>query len=251
MEPLQPRFCFPSLSKHQRQFQPFSISILLLLVSFKLSPLFYILTFLPNLPSSLCHPQISNNQRVDWKIHEEPVHYDRFSPPDRCGPRALKSVMRHGHRSVGELGAKHGMITASRFADVLYDWDISLYEGAETNVIGKSFVIRQGANEADYKCATIQSTSLNSFRPGVVPCEMMHYTDCLVGTAKDEVCVYRPCVGYRQYWGTVDDTTTLCSQHEEVFPKANEEPAVKEGVVSCKHGKHTSLKPVDARDMRS
>lgn len=154
--------------------------------------------------------------------------------------------MKLGERNVGELGAKHGMITASRFVQVLYDWDISLFEDSDMNIVGKSFVIRQGDNEADYRCATIQSTSLHSFRPGLVPCEVMHYTDCLVGTAKDDICVYRPCIGYRQFWGKIDEHTLLCSRHEEKFPKALKEPAEKEGVVSCKHGLHSLLRPIEA-----
>lgn len=138
------------------------------------------------------------------------------------------------------------MITKPRFVEVVYDWDMSLYEDSQMNVVGKSFVIRQGDNEADYRCATIQATSLKSFRPGVIPCEMMPYTDCLVGTAKEDICVYRPCIGYRQFWGKIDNNTLLCSQHGERFPKALKEPAEKQGVVSCKHGKHTLLRPIES-----
>lgn len=163
----------------------------------------------------------------------------------RCGAEALKSVMRNGNRFSGELGTRHGMIISHRFAEVTYDWELSLYPGSPKNIIGKSFVIRQGNNEADYRCATIEFTSVHSQRPGAVPCEMVQYADCLVGTARQDICVYRPCVGYRQYWGSIDSNTRMCAQIFKMYPKRLRAGATTEGVVTCMHGNHTLLKPID------
>lgn len=136
------------------------------------------------------------------------------------------------------------MITSSRFTEVAYDWELSLYPDSANNIVGKSFVIRQGNNEADYRCSTIKLSSIHSQRPGAIPCEKIHYADCLVGTAKDDVCIYRPCTGYRRFWGTADAKTRWCAQIFERFPKRLR-PGVAEGAVACRHGKYTLLKPID------
>lgn len=149
------------------------------------------------------------------------------------------------NRRVGELGQRHRMITGHRFAEVAYDWHISLYEGSEYSIIGKSFVIRQGDNEADYKCATINLSDRHSLRPGTIPCEKKNYADCLVGTERDDVCVFRTCSGYRQYWGPVDDKTVLCKHIFERYPKPLKTLSKSEGVVSCVHDYHSLLSPVD------
>lgn len=161
----------------------------------------------------------------------------------RCGTDALKEVFRSGNNFAGEFGTRHGMITRSRFAVAAYDWEISLYADSPKNIIGKSLVVRQGNNEPDYRCATIQPTSLHSLRPGAIPCKRVHYTDCLVGTAREDLCIFKPCYGYRHYWGPVERSTLLCAQTYERYPKQLRMRFQVEGAVSCIHGNHTLLKP--------
>lgn len=184
------------------------------------------------------------NQRVDWGIHEEPVDYESYPPHRRCGTYALGSVLTVSNASIGQLGLRHGRMSVPRFAKVMYDWELSLYEDSRHSILDRSLAIRQGSGEADFRCATIQLTGRHDWKPGSVPCERVRYADCLVGTAQEDVCVFRACEGYRVYWGRLGEKTQFCEQETERFPKAVEMIGKPKGVVRCRHGRHTLLRPV-------
>lgn len=189
--------------------------------------------------------QIGDKQAVDYSIRSEPVHYDMYARDHRCGSKALKDVLRVNGSLVGALGEAHGKIQTSRHSGVHYDERLSLYPGRAGNIIGRSFVVQQGDNEADYRCATIMLTDAKNQRPGVVPCELRQYSDCLVGTADDDLCVYRPCGGYRQFWGKANDRTQMCGSFHQIYPKSLKDSQPTRGTVRCKHGNHTLLRPHD------
>lgn len=205
-------------------------------------------TNLANQKLSLCGnsifvQQIVPNQRIDWSIHEEPVHYEQYAAHRRCGTDALGSILKVNNTPVGHLGLRHGRIFSSHFSREVYDRRLSLYEGWAHSIVNRSLAIRQGDGEADFRCATIQLTEVD-WEPGLVPCERVRYADCLVGTRREAVCVFRACEGYRVYWGRVPEGTLFCEQGVEKFPKAVGAVGRKEGVVECLHGFHTLLRPV-------
>lgn len=184
---------------------------------------------------------------INYQIWEEPVHYDWYKKEERCSAKALKTVMRVGGSDVGNLGMRHRLMTSSRFAEVVYDKKLSLYDGEEHNIIGKTFVVQQGSNESDYRCATIYETTLHSLRPGAIPCEVGHYSDCVLGTSSNDTCVLKDCYGYKQYWGEINDNTVMCMQVHEVYPKRLDDAKRADGLVRCRHGNHTLLRPLDTK----
>lgn len=188
---------------------------------------------------------IQAGQRVDYAIHEEPVHYDRYEESELCSATSLKSVLKVEGETVGNLAQRHRMATASRFSDVLYDDRLSLFQDRPGYIVGKSFVVRQGMTTADHRCATIYMSDLESQRPGAVPCELKRYADCLVGAnGMTTKCVFKPCIGFRRHWGVVDRNTLMCKQIFSSFPKVSQVLEKREGLVDCVHGRHTLLKPI-------
>lgn len=182
-----------------------------------------------------------------------PVLYDKYNhnPSQMCTPSALQDVLKKGTFSVGALSLNHRPIVGKRHADVIYDYNIKLYEGMENYVINRSFVIRQGNSPSDYRCATILPSNLSSQRPGAIPCVFQRYPDCLVGAVGDtKKCVFKPCIGFRQYWSDshfVNESTLMCKQDVEWFPKPDtplDESSQRVGTVDCTHGQHTLLTPI-------
>eukprot|EP00737_Agarophyton_chilense_P003506 gb/GEZJ01004123.1/.p1 GENE.gb/GEZJ01004123.1/~~gb/GEZJ01004123.1/.p1 ORF type:complete len:261 (-),score=23.17 gb/GEZJ01004123.1/:182-964(-) len=184
---------------------------------------------------------------VNYQLWDEPVHYDWYSRQERCGSKALKTMMNVNGSEVGDLGMRHRLMTSDRFAEVVYDKKLSLYEGVKRSIIGKTFVIKQGADESSYSCATIYASRLHSQRPGAIPCEIKQYSDCVVGTAEDGMCTLKSCYGYRQYWGVIDEKTEMCAQIRDMYPKRLERSGETNGVFSCKYGNHTLLRPIDSK----
>ncbi|CAN8070719.1 unnamed protein product [Agarophyton chilense] len=177
---------------------------------------------------------------VNYQLWDEPVHYDWYSRQERCGSKALKTMMNVNGSEVGDLGMRHRLMTSDRFAEVVYDKKLSLYEGVKRSIIGKTFVIKQGADESSYSCATIYASRLHSQRPGAIPCEIKQYSDCVVGTAEDGMCTLKSCYGYRQYWGVIDEKTEMCAQIRDMYPKRLERSGETNGVFSCKMLSHHS-----------
>lgn len=175
------------------------------------------------------------------------MHYDLHNADELCGAPALKGVLQNKKskvKSIGQLSQRHKRMTGSRFSDVVYDRELSLYPGEDGYIVGRSFVIRQGDSSKDYRCATIYMSNLESQRPGAVPCERVEYADCLEGAVDTLTkCVYKPCAGYRQFWGVVGKTTTMCRQVTQVYPMLTGEKKM-EGLVDCVHGQHTLLEPI-------
>lgn len=210
--------------------------------------------FLTNdLPLFHTLPQARPNQVIDYAIHESPVLYDKYDhdPSQMCTPSALKSVLKQGSNPIGALSSNHRPIVGQRHADVIYDYNIKLYEGMDNYVINKSFVIRQGDSGADHRCATIIPSNLGSQKAGAIPCEFQRYPDCLVGAVGNtKKCVFKPCVGFRQYWSDthfVNESTLMCKQAKEWYPKPNmplPDSAQRVGTVDCTHGQHTLLTPI-------
>lgn len=189
--------------------------------------------------------KIQAGQKVGFAIHDEPVHYDQFSESKLCAPASLKSVLNVDGIDIGHVSQRHRMITTRRFSDVMYDEKLSLFEDNKANIIGKSFVIRQGGDVAQHRCATIYLSKLESQRPGAVPCELRRYPDCLVGAhGVWDKCVFKPCIGFRRFWGTVDRNTLMCKQVFNSFPKLSQKIVTRKGLVKCVHGNHTLLKPI-------
>ncbi|KAI0566230.1 Superoxide dismutase-like copper/zinc binding [Gracilaria domingensis] len=185
---------------------------------------------------------------VNYQIWDEPVHYNWYSREERCGTKALKAIMSVNGSWVGDLGMRHRLMTSHRFAEVVYDKKLSLYKDEHHSIIGKTFVIQQGAGESSYSCATILASKLHSQRPGAIPCEVKEYSDCVVGSNEDGKCTLRSCYGYRQYWGLIDENTQMCAQSREVYPKRLGGTSSAEGVFPCKYGNHTLLRPIDRKD---
>eukprot|EP00178_Gracilaria_changii_P022053 TRINITY_DN65328_c0_g1_i1.p1 TRINITY_DN65328_c0_g1~~TRINITY_DN65328_c0_g1_i1.p1 ORF type:complete len:328 (+),score=20.41 TRINITY_DN65328_c0_g1_i1:148-1131(+) len=199
------------------------------------------------LTSFFPHSQIYGTAPVNYQLWDEPVHYDWYSRAERCSPKALKSLMKVNGSGVGDLGMRHRLMSSDRFAEVVYDKKLSLYEDEPHNIIGKTFVIQQGADESSYSCATIYASKLHSQRPGAIPCEVKQYPDCVVGATEDGKCTLRSCYGYRQYWGLIDDKTLMCAQVREVYPTRVEGSASADGLFPCKYGNHTLLTPIDSK----
>lgn len=189
--------------------------------------------------------KIQPGQKISFAIHNEPVHYDKYSDAQLCAPSSLKSVVNVDGMDVGHLSQRHRMITTQRFSDVMYDEKLSLFEDSKANIVGKSFVIRQGGSVAHHRCATIYLSKLESQRPGAVPCKLRRYPDCLEGAnGVWDKCVFKPCIGFERFWGTVDRNTLMCKQVFSLFPKLLEKNVKREGLVRCIHGNHTLLRPI-------
>lgn len=125
----------------------------------------------------------------------------------------------------------------------MYDPLLTLHPGANS-ILNRTLVIRQGDASEDV-CATVEGTDMHSLRPGLIPCVMKQYADCLVGTEKQDVCVYRACMGWERVWGKVEDGVLLCTQVFERFPKVLGRGG-KGGKVKCRHGVYGLLKHSDA-----
>lgn len=183
---------------------------------------------------------------IDYAIHDEPVHYDMYNRSQICSAKALRSVVRLNNEDVGNLAKRHRPMRGSRFSEVVYDKKLSLFEDSPGNIVGKSFVVRQGDSEAEHQCATIYLSRLESQRPGAVPCEFATYSDCLVGAVNsNDTCVFNACFGFRQYWGTVDENTLMCKQVTMNYPKATVPIVERKGVVPCAYGNYSLLKPME------
>ena len=190
--------------------------------------------------------KIGKNQLIDYSIHEEPVHYDMYEPQVRCSEKALGPALSVAGRQIGRLSEKHRKIAAKRFGQVVHDADLSLFNNTHNSIISRSFAVKQGKGEADYRCGTIELIEEPhiAIRAGFIPCEMKEYENCLVGTSNPNLCAYKPCSGYQRYWGPVTKKTKMCTQRYEVYPQALSKNPVTTGQVKCEHGKHTLLQPI-------
>lgn len=173
-----------------------------------------------------------------------------FERSQLCSGKALRSTLQSEDGEIGDLGGRHKMMHGDEFSAVIYDRSLSLFEGSPGYIVGKSFVVRQGDSESDHRCATIYMSSLDSLRPGAIPCEFATYSDCLVGAVNsNDTCVFSSCYGFRQYWGHVDHNTLMCKPVVAEYPKSNSPIVKREGVVPCSYGKYTLLKPLRNDEM--
>ena len=166
---------------------------------------------------------------VSWSLFNEPVHYDNPAHI-RCTVRTLRGVM-----PGGDLSKKHGLISQSHFSVIGNDFDLSLYEG------DKGYIVQRTLSIGDTACATVYALRGDVVVPGMVPCEVHTWSDCVVSVGSGR-CIRQTCRGLQRFWGVekndfklsaVKKGTKLCVQKYEMIPMVVDEKVAEDGTIGC------------------